>query len=125
MELESSLQCSQESSTGPYPDPDRCSPYCPLLSKINFNIPSGLFRSGFPTNIYIPLLSRSYNMPFPSHSPLLDHSNYIWRRIQVMNSQKIKGIYQMQSVYKKSSNVEIMNYQFVPRGKGIVVYFKI
>jgi hypothetical protein len=25
-------------------------------------------------------------MPCPSHPPRLDHSNYTWRRVQVMNS---------------------------------------
>jgi hypothetical protein len=30
--------CSQESSAGPYPEPDRSSPYNPILSKIYFDI---------------------------------------------------------------------------------------
>jgi hypothetical protein len=38
MDPESSLPCSQESSTGPYPEPDRASPYHLILSKIHFNI---------------------------------------------------------------------------------------
>jgi hypothetical protein len=38
MEPEVSLPCSQEPSTGPYPEPDRSSPYHPILSKIHFNI---------------------------------------------------------------------------------------
>jgi hypothetical protein len=38
MEPESSLPCSQEPSTGPYPKPDQSSPYHPILSKIQFNI---------------------------------------------------------------------------------------
>jgi hypothetical protein len=35
---EGSLPCSQQPSTGPYPEPDRSSPYDPILSKIYFNI---------------------------------------------------------------------------------------
>jgi hypothetical protein len=32
MEPEGSLPCSQEPSTGPYPDPDQSNPYNPILS---------------------------------------------------------------------------------------------
>jgi hypothetical protein len=38
METESSLQCSQEPATGPYPEQDRSSPYHFNLSKVHFNI---------------------------------------------------------------------------------------
>jgi hypothetical protein len=38
MEPESSLPCSQEPSTGPYPESDQSSPYHPNPSKIHFNI---------------------------------------------------------------------------------------
>jgi hypothetical protein len=34
--------------------------------------------------ICIPLLSYSWYMPCPSHPPWLDHSNYIWRGLQIM-----------------------------------------
>jgi hypothetical protein len=37
MEPEGSLPCSQEPSTVPYPEPDRSSPYHPILSEIYFN----------------------------------------------------------------------------------------
>jgi hypothetical protein len=38
MELESSLPCSQEPYTGPYPEPDQSSPCHAILSQIHFNI---------------------------------------------------------------------------------------
>jgi hypothetical protein len=38
MEPESSLPCSQEPSTGPYPEPDQSGPYRPILYKIYCNI---------------------------------------------------------------------------------------
>jgi hypothetical protein len=38
MEPEGLSPCLQGPSTGPYPGPDRSSPYHPLLSKIHFNI---------------------------------------------------------------------------------------
>jgi hypothetical protein len=37
MEPEGSLPCSKEPSTGPYPEPDRSSPYHPILSMIYLN----------------------------------------------------------------------------------------
>jgi hypothetical protein len=38
MEPEGSLPCSQEPSTGIYPEPDESSAYQPILSKIQINI---------------------------------------------------------------------------------------
>jgi hypothetical protein len=64
MQPEGSLPCSQEPSTGPYPEPDHSSLYHPILSllisililptRLRLGLPSGLFPSGFPT--CIPLL---------------------------------------------------------------------
>jgi hypothetical protein len=38
MEPEGSSPCSQEPFTGSHPEPNRSSPYHPILSKIYFNI---------------------------------------------------------------------------------------
>jgi hypothetical protein len=35
MELKGPLPCSQEPSTGPYPEPDQSGPYHPILSLQN------------------------------------------------------------------------------------------
>jgi hypothetical protein len=38
LEPEGSLSCSQEPSTGPYPEPDQSSPYYPTLSLLRSNL---------------------------------------------------------------------------------------
>jgi hypothetical protein len=38
MEPEDSWSCSQETSTGPFSEPDQSNPYHTILSKIHFNI---------------------------------------------------------------------------------------
>jgi hypothetical protein len=52
-----------------------------LSTYLRLGLRSGLFPSGFPPISYIP---HSCYMPCPSHPPWLDHSNYTWRRVQVM-----------------------------------------
>jgi hypothetical protein len=65
------------------------------LSKIHFNIihhlrlclglPGNLFFLASPPISYIYYFSpHLYYMTFPSHLPWFDHSNYNWRRLQVM-----------------------------------------
>jgi hypothetical protein len=50
-----------------------------LSNHLRLHHPSGLFPSGFPQYpICIPLLPHSCYMPW------LSHSNYTWRRVQVM-----------------------------------------
>jgi hypothetical protein len=60
MEPEGSLPCSQELTTGPYPEPDRSTPYHPILSlrsililstHLRFGLTSSIFPSGFPNSI--------------------------------------------------------------------------
>jgi hypothetical protein len=64
------------------------------LTKIHFNIvrPPTSCSSQWSLSFYIshqypiciPLRPHSCYMPCPSHLPSLDHSNYTWRRVQVM-----------------------------------------
>jgi hypothetical protein len=66
---EGSSPCSQEPSTGPYPEPVRSGPYHPILSllrsililstHLRIGLLSGLFPSGFPTNILYELFFSS------------------------------------------------------------------
>jgi hypothetical protein len=60
MEPEGSLPCSQAPFTCPYPEPDRSHPISPrsiliLSTNLLLGLPSGVFPSGFPTNIEGPL----------------------------------------------------------------------
>jgi hypothetical protein len=51
-------------------------------SRVRLRLPSGLFPSSYPTKIlHAFLFSHACYMPCPSH---LHHSNYTWRRVQVM-----------------------------------------
>jgi hypothetical protein len=80
MEPEGALPCSQEPSTGPYLEPDQCSPYHPILSlsKIYYNtahpptncLRSDLFPSGLPTNIPHAFLFSPIDATCPAHLSL-------------------------------------------------------
>jgi hypothetical protein len=55
-----------------------------LSTHLRLGRPNGLFPSGFPINIlYAFLFPHSCYMSCPS-PPWLEHSNYIWRGVQVM-----------------------------------------
>jgi hypothetical protein len=78
MEPEDSILCSQEPSTGPYPEPDESSPYpstyfskIPLLlsSHLRLSLANGLFFSGRKP-VRIPLLP--IRATCPAHLILLD-----------------------------------------------------
>jgi hypothetical protein len=80
MEPESSLPCSQELSTGPYPEPDQSNPYHPILSKTHLNIvhtPTSWSSQwshsvGFPTNILCAFRLSPIRATYPAHLILLD-----------------------------------------------------
>jgi hypothetical protein len=80
MEPEGSLACSQEHSTGPYPEPAQSTPS--YLSMIHFNIvhPPTPWSSHWSFSFQYP--TRIPRLPCPPHPPWLDHSNYTWRRVQ-------------------------------------------
>jgi hypothetical protein len=56
-----------------------------LFTHLHLGLPNGLLLSGFPDNIlYAFLLSPFVLHACPSHPPWLNHSNYTWRKVQVM-----------------------------------------
>jgi hypothetical protein len=57
-----------------------------LSTHLRLGLPSGLFHSGFPTNILYAFLFSPHScyLLHPSHPPWLDYSNYTWRRVQLM-----------------------------------------
>jgi hypothetical protein len=77
MEPEGSLPCPQEPSNGPYPEPDRSTPYHPILSLLRsimilsthprLGLPSGRFPSGFPTNILYGFLFSPFRATCYAH----------------------------------------------------------
>jgi hypothetical protein len=80
MEPEDALLSSQDPVTDPYPEPDRSSPWLPICLKsililsthLRLGLPSGLFPSGFPTNILYTFLFSPIRATCPVHFILLD-----------------------------------------------------
>jgi hypothetical protein len=72
MEPRSSLPCSQEPSTGPYPGPDQYPntvsprPILILSSHLCLGLPSGIVPSGFPTKILYAFLFTLIHGTFPA-----------------------------------------------------------
>jgi hypothetical protein len=57
-----------------------------LFTYLHLGLPSGLFPSGFPTNILYAFLLSSIRATCPDHLIFLwlDLCNYVWRRVRVM-----------------------------------------
>jgi hypothetical protein len=76
MEPEGSLSCSQEPSTGPYPEPDLSNASHPislwsiliLSTHQRLGRPSGLFPSGSPTNILYVFLFSPIRVTCPANN---------------------------------------------------------
>jgi hypothetical protein len=82
MEPEGSLPCSQETSTGLYPEPDQSNPYPShplslrsiliLFTHLRLGLPSVLLPSGFPTNNLYAFLFSPILATYPAHLTHLD-----------------------------------------------------
>jgi hypothetical protein len=93
MEPEGSFSHSQELTTCSYLEPDQFSPHHPIppFQDPSYSPPTYVLvfiAASFPLAflpIILTLSSSPYScyMPYRSHPPWLDHSNYTWRRVQI------------------------------------------
>jgi hypothetical protein len=96
MEPVGSLPCSQEPSTGPYPEPDQSNLYHPILSKIHFNTvhPPTSWSSQWPPSIWlshkypicIPPLPNSCYMSCPYYADFSNLLSLHFSSVQIFSS---------------------------------------
>jgi hypothetical protein len=93
MEPKGSLRCSQGPANGPYPKLHQHNPYQHILSLydpfsyyLRLDLPSGLFPSGFPTNI---LRAYSYCIPCPFPASWLGNSDYTVFQKELFNFESL------------------------------------
>jgi hypothetical protein len=55
-----------------------------LSTYLGLGLPSGVFPSSFQTISYMHSSPHSCYIPCQSHPTSLDHSNYTWRRVQII-----------------------------------------
>jgi hypothetical protein len=114
MELELSLPCAQEPSTGPYPEPDQSNPSHSISVRsilifstyLYLGLSSGLSPFGFPTNILYPFFFSPIRCSCPAHLIFLDLIILltIWRRVKVTNFKACVGYSDWSATLRPSSN---------------------
>jgi len=126
MEPEGSLSCSQNSTTGPYPESHASAPQLPHFPKIHSNIivPSthrsyewSLYPSSFPTKILYAFFTSSIHATCPAY--LVPLYLITWGEAQKLRSSSLCSLFQ--SPAKPPSQIQIFSSAFRPQISSILV----